>query len=354
MGFESLEDVSFFFCDSVIYILLGLLVGFLHRVLKNKFARINLWLFVWLGFSYWGYSLKDVFCMCGYPLGFHHAFQNDFWFPIVYLFIAANYAILSFKTCILFWLTSIFFAQKIQEGESLKQLWLRRIFNFLKVCALVYLLSFIVNFFATNYEPYWAYPKVLFVGLVASFIALSLANLKMNKICWLILILLISCTLYYAKTIPLKRDNCIVIKGIYTLPKLVFYYSEENDARDYYSRKIEETPRLKYCYHEFAGGWNLSKLRELKNDKYFFCSSTENAEIFEKIYDKLTMALPIIDDSQTTKNLLAFLADKQKLTFLSSYRNFRLENELMLTIYIFKDASNGVYGLDLNLKLRGK
>lgn len=334
-------------------IALGLVVAFAHRFLKNKFARANLWLFVWVAIAFYLFSSWWGFCMCDYPLGFHHHFHSDFWFPIVYLILAFAYPAIFFNEFFVFWLAAIVFSRARRGGESLKSLWASRIFRFAKIYALAALTAAAVSFFHKDFDPYWGYPKLLGVLIAASFLAVIFAEYKSKKRYWALALVLFLPAFYYSKTIPRISDRGVSIAGTFSAPKIKFQYSPKNDKRDYFSRKIASEPSLRYTFHEYAGGWSLSALKSNPPKRYYFYSASENPEMFELVYADLMKCLPLIDDSEKTKELLDFLADKPKITFLQTLVKLweREPNRIVYNICIFNDSREGFYDLHMSLYL---
>ncbi|MBR4598294.1 MAG: hypothetical protein IKO42_07865 [Opitutales bacterium] len=337
----------------LVSIALGLAAGFAHRFFKNKFARVNLWLFVWVLIASLLFWAKTCFCMCGYPLGINHYIVDEFWFPIAYLVLIFAYPAIFCAAFLFFWVSAIFSATAPGQGESRKSLWARRVFNLLKCAALAGLIAAAALGLVRNFDAYWGYPKLLLALIAASFAAVLLVNYKSRKRYWLAALALCLPTFYYAVAIPEMSDRGANIEGVYSAPKIEYKYLPENDKRGYFSRKIKFEPYLKYTFHEYAGGWNLSVLKSNPPDKYYFYSASENPEMFEAVYSDLTKYLPVIDDSEKTKQLLEFLSDKSKITFLVTIVKIwkRQPGDIRYDIYIFNDSRNGFYKLNMNLNI---
>lgn len=348
-----LEIILIYFLVSIA---LGLAVAFAHRFLKNKFARANLWLFAWVAIAAFLLSLGWGICMCGYPLGFHHHFHSDFWFPIVYLILAFAYPAVFFNEFFVFWLVAIVFSRARRGGESLKSLWGCRIFRFAKIYALAALTAAAVSYFHKDFDPYWGCPKILGALIAAAFFAVIFAGYKSPKRYWALALVLFLPAFYYSKTIPEMADRGANIAGTFSAPKIKFQYSPETDKRDYASRKIASEPSLQYTFHEYAGGWNLRALKSNPPKRYYFYSAAENPEIFELVYADLTKCLPLIDDSEKTKELLDFLSDKPKITFLKTQIKLGKcdPTRIVYDIYIFNDSRGGFYKLHMYLCLEGE
>lgn len=346
-------------CSPWFYIPFAIGVAFLHRILESKFARVNLWLGVWilLTFAYLksGYGL---FCMCGYPYGMHHYIHTSFdaiIIPVLFFAIIFAYPAIYVNSHALFWFLAIAFSCKKSDGETWKCLWGRRIFYFVKFYALMFLISKIVPHFFTDFDDYWGHSDWLFAFLMISLFTVICASWEGRKRCWVAALFLCLGVGYYSSVIPHKRDRGINLEGTYSLPKVKFEYSPENDPRDYYSRKIEAEPVLKYGYYKFAGGWDFSKIKESKYSKPFFYSPTENPEIFENAYDNIMKALPVIDENKSTKDLQNYLSDKSDIRFLKMDHELKKEDALDLSYFMYITNSNddGFYFIELELKLKG-